>query len=193
LENESQKVAPINVRGTKVALGPFLPEYLENRLAWLQDPEVSIYSNGTFRVPSREYEKQVNEQFRGDQGVLFAIYDVDTLTLIGEIGLSEINHGDGTAMFGINIGPKEYWNKGYGTEATKLVLDYGFRFLNLYNIALITFSFNERAIRAYQKAGFKENGRRRGALLLNGQRYDHVYMDCLANEFESPQPGWFTL
>src|SRR6266849_165993 len=52
------------------------------------------------------------------------------------------------------------------------VLDYGFRFLNLYNIALMTFSFNERAIRAYQKAGFKESGRRRGALLLNGQRYD---------------------
>ncbi|HEY6408043.1 MAG TPA: GNAT family protein, partial [Ktedonobacteraceae bacterium] len=132
-------------------------------------------------------------QLKDEKGVMFAIYDVETLTMIGETGLVEINHRDGTAMFGVNIGLKAYWGKGYGTEATRLVLDYGFRFLNLYNIALLTFSFNERAIRAYQKAGFKETGRRRGALLLNGQRYDHVAMDCLASEFVSPQPGWFTL
>jgi diamine N-acetyltransferase len=190
---EHEKIVPVNVRGTKVALGPYLPEHLLNRVAWLQDPEMAIYSDGTFRVPSLEYESRVNEQFKDEKGVMFAIYDAQTLTMTGETGLSEINHRDGTAMFGINIGHKAYWGKGYGTEATRLVLDYGFRFLNLYNIALMTFSFNERAIRAYQKAGFKEFGRRRGALLLNGQRYDHVSMDCLASEFEPPQPGWFTL
>ena len=193
MENEAQKTPPINVRGTRVALGPFLPEYLEHRLAWLQDPETSIYSNGTFRVPSREYEEHVNGQFKDDKGVLFAIYELDTLTLIGETALFGINHADGTAMFGINIGLKAYWSKGFGTEATRLVLDYGFRFLNLYNIALITFSFNERAIHAYLKSGFKEMGRRRGSVLLNGRRYDNVYMDCLASEFASPRPGWFVL
>ena len=192
-ETSQSRSTPINVRGTKVALGPFLPEHLEIRVAYLQDPEVAIYSDGTFRLPSLEHETQVNAQFSEGKGTLFAVYELEKLTMIGEAGLSDVNYLHGRATFGITIGRKEYWGKGYGTEATRLVLDYGFRFLNLYNISLSTFSFNTRAIRAYEKAGFKEIGRRRGAHLLNGQRYDEVYMDCLASEFESPKPGWFII
>ncbi len=95
-----------------------------------------------------------------------------------------INHFHRTAEFGIMIGEKECWGKGYGTEATRLVLDYGFSSLGLHNIMLRAFSFNERALRAYRRAGFREFGRRREAIRLGGQAYDDVQMDCLATEFK---------
>lgn len=181
----------INVRGEKVGLGPFLPEYQQiYQQVYKQDPETAIYGNGTFVLPPlSSLEGNTTE---GSREVVFTVFELEKLTMIGESLLMEIDQQHGTALFGITIGNKDYWGKGYGTEAARLVLDYGFRFLNLYNIGLITTSFNTRAIRAYQKIGFKEFGRRRGALLLNRQRYDDVYMDCLADEFEPPVPGWFS-
>ncbi len=195
-EKEKNKLQgfPINVRGEKVALGPFLREHLEIGLNFSQDPEIEIYGGGSFDPPNLE---QANEHFdkllKDKTRVGFAIYALENLTLIGNTSLRQIDHRHGTATLGIGIWDKNYWGKGYGTEAVKLILDYGFKFLNLYNIDLYTSSFNERAVGAYKKAGFKEIGRRRGGLLLNGQRYDDILMDCLASEFVAPKPGWFEL
>jgi RimJ/RimL family protein N-acetyltransferase len=163
-------------------------------LRFKQDPEVEVFGSGTFDIATLERETERFDKISKDPTrVFFAIYTLENLTFIGDTGLRRIDQRQGTATFGIAIGHKAYWGKGYGTEVTKLVLDYGFRFLNLYNIGLDTTSYNTRAIRAYQKAGFKESGRRRGAILLAGKRYDEVQMDCLASEFEAPQPGWFSL
>jgi RimJ/RimL family protein N-acetyltransferase len=182
----------INVRGTKVGLGPFLPAHHALYLESLQDPEVSVYGNGSFEVRLPKPAAELHEKSK-DNEVVFTVFELEHLTMIGESILHEIDYRHGIATFGITIIRKDYWGQGYGTEATKLVLDYAFRFLNLYNIYLLTTSFNPRAVRAYQKAGFKEIGRRRGSLLVGGQRYDDIYMDCLASEFESPVPGWFSL
>ena len=75
-------------------------------------------------------------------------------------------------------------SNGYGTESLRLLLDYGFNYLNLNNIHLGVKAFNERAIACYKKVGFKEYGRRREAYFLNGKYYDHVFMDILAREFK---------
>ncbi len=88
-----------------------------------------------------------------------------------------------TATLGIFIGDKDYRNEGYGTEAIKLILDYGFNYLNLNNIKLDLMSFNERALKCYIKCGFKEYGRRRNCKYINGKYYDSIEMDILANEF----------
>ena len=84
------------------------------------------------------------------------------------------------------------WGKGYGTEATRLVLDYAFSGLGLHNVMLNVFASNERAIRAYTRAGFREIGRRRQAHRIAGDPEDIVLMDCLATEFEGPisPPPW---
>lgn len=74
-------------------------------------------------------------------------------------------------------------NKGYGTEAIQLILDYGFNYLNLNNIKLDVLSFNERAIACYKKCGFKEYGRRRKSEFINGKYYDRISMDILKEEF----------
>ncbi|HEX2913141.1 MAG TPA: GNAT family protein [Chloroflexia bacterium] len=190
MSQDSPTRSPIlNVRGSKVGLGPFTQEYRQiYYMQYLQDPETAVHGSGNFRVISR-----VPEQQESNREVVFTVFELEGLTMIGESLLMEIDHQHQTASFGITIGNKDYWGKGYGSEASRLVLDYGFRFLNLYNISLITSSFNERAIRAYQKIGFKEIGRRRGAFLLGGQRYDDIYMDLLASDFEPPVPGWFSI
>ena len=89
-------------------------------------------------------------------------------------------------MVGLVIGDRAYWGKGYGFEAMQLLLDYGFNLLNLHNIMLGVFAFNQRALRLYQKLGFREIGRRRQARMIAGQRHDVIFMDLLATEFVSP-------
>jgi hypothetical protein len=100
--------------------------------------------------------------------------------------LGDINPFHATGEPGTLIDETDRWGKGYGTEVTRLMLDYGFTALGLHNIMLTAFSFNERGLRAYTRAGFREIGRRREAFRLGGQAYDVVYMDCLAAEFKSP-------
>ena len=130
-------------------------------------------------------ERQILANMSERQAHLFGIVDKETDKLIGNCGLNAINTLHRKASFGIFIGDQNYWNKGFGTEATKLVLDYAFNILNLHNIQLEVFSFNKRAINSYQKAGFKTIGRRREAIILAGEKYDEIYMDILADEFES--------
>jgi RimJ/RimL family protein N-acetyltransferase len=92
-------------------------------------------------------------------------------------------------MLGIVIGEKAYWNKGFGQEATRLLLDFGFNLLNLNSVILGTFAFNQRAIAAYRKVGFKEIGRRREGRILAGKKYDVIFMDILAEEFRTLYPA----
>jgi RimJ/RimL family protein N-acetyltransferase len=87
-----------------------------------------------------------------------------------------------TAELGIVIGEPDCRGKGYGTEATRLILDYAFSALGLHNVMLRVFAYNEAAIRAYLKAGFKEIGRRREAHRQGGVAYDEVLMDCVSTE-----------
>ncbi len=125
-----------------------------------------------------EYEKALAAR---DQ-VHFTIYERATLRPIGGAKLADI--AGRTATFAIAIGEKECWRKGCGTEATRLVLDYGFNALGLHNILLTVHSYNERGRRAYRRAGFREIGRRREVIDRGGRLHDLVYMDCLATEFQ---------
>lgn len=97
--------------------------------------------------------------------------------------LEDINWINRTATLGIFIGDKEFRSKGYGTEAIRLILEYGFKYMNLYNIKLDLMEFNERALKCYEKCGFKEYGRRRKCKFVNGKYYDSISMDILADEF----------
>ncbi len=94
-----------------------------------------------------------------------------------------------TAAFGIIIGEADCRGKGFGTEVTRLMLDYAFTALGLHSVMLTTDSFNLAGQAAYRKAGFKEFGRRRQCSFLGGELLDVVYMDCLASEFTSPVLG----
>ena len=117
--------------------------------------------------------------------VLFGIFAWDTEELVGGIDLRDINHRNGTALLGVSVYSPEHWGSGYGSEAVRLMVEYGVFFLNLHNIMLNVFSYNTWAIRAYEKAGFREIGRRRGTVRLGHERFDDVLMDITADEVDT--------
>ncbi|MFN8525824.1 MAG: GNAT family protein [Chloroflexota bacterium] len=180
----------LNIVGEKVALGPIRRDLLPLYERWINDFEVTRTLEIGWRPTSTETELAWFERAVSASGqVFFTIYERSTLRPIGNADLVAIDHHHGTASFGIMIGEKECWGRGYGTEATRLVLDYAFNGLHLHNVYLTAYAINERGLRAYRRAGFKEFGRRREARLLGSRRYDVVYMDCLATEFQSPLLG----
>jgi len=114
----------------------------------------------------------------------YAIVLSDNDKLIGSISIHNIDHLNRNAFIGIFIGEKEYKGKGYGTEAVRLILEYGFKTLNLHNIMLTVHSDNQAAINCYIKAGFREEGRLREWVYKDGQYIDKLYMGILAHEFK---------
>ena len=131
-------------------------------------------------------ERWYDSAGHSDREVRFTLYDRATMQAIGNSGLHDIDLFHRTAEFGIMIGEKEFWGRGYGTETARLMLDYGFTALGLNNIMLTVYSYNQRGLRAYTRAGFREFGCRRQAVRLGQQAFDIIYMDCLAEEFQSP-------
>ena len=177
----------VTIEGERVALGPLRRDLLPLYQRWFNDPAVVRTLAASLRPLLLEDEQQWYDQKIGaTDTVLFQIYVRAGWRPIGTTGISGIDHRHGAANFGIVIGEKDCWDQGYGTEATRLVLDYAFNVLGLYNVMLRVYDYNRRGVRAYEKAGFKVIGRRRQALRLGHERHDDIFMDVLASEFESP-------
>jgi RimJ/RimL family protein N-acetyltransferase len=167
--------------GKKCYLSPIDIGDADKYTEWLNDLEVIINLQRYSKNLDLNTEKQkVVELAKGHN---YSIIKSDNDELIGNCGFMDIDNLNQTGEVGIFIGNKIYWNKGYGTEALTLLLDYGFKALNLHNIQLKVYSFNERAIKSYEKIGFKTFGKRKESLLRGKERYDLVHMDILYNEF----------
>lgn len=171
--------------GKKCYLSPINIDDAEKYLEWLTDLEVSLYFKVFSQSLTIEKEREILTEMSKKQDHVFGIIDLETDKLIGNCSLFDIDRINGKAEFGIFIGDKNFWSKGYGTEAGKLIVDYGFNILNLHNIFLEAYSFNKRAIKSYEKIGFKIIGRRREARIIGNKKFDEIYMDILSNEFES--------
>jgi RimJ/RimL family protein N-acetyltransferase len=177
----------LNIVGEKVALGPLRRDLTPYYQRWINDFEVTrTLATRLAPVTWEAEEIWYQNAVKGDHSVYFTIFERETLRPIGNTSLGGIDHCHRTAEFGILIGEKDCWGKGYGTETATLMLDYGFTALGLHNITLGVHSFNERGIRAYSRAGFRIIGRIREAVRLGGRAYDTILMDCLATEFQSP-------
>ncbi len=116
---------------------------------------------------------------------LFIIRTLSDDRPIGFIELDGIDWGARSGWIGIGIGPREDWGKGYGTDAMKILLKYAFEEMNLHRLSLDVFEFNPRAIRCYEKAGFRHEGRQREALHRAGRRWDLIFMGILKSDWES--------
>jgi len=175
---------PAILSGERVYLGAIKREDIPLFTRWYGDPEIYCYEGkpGLFTNEVQElewYEAQVNDQSRRN----FAIVLKDNDSLIGLVSLLKLDLLHGTAELAISIGPRDARGKGYGTDAVRLVLEYGFRHLSLYNISLWHVEFNERGHQAYINAGFQVVARHRGRFLFNGKRYDTIWMDIVRDEF----------
>ena len=160
--------------GERIYLSPRNVEDVEKFTEWMNDFEITDYTGRSHQTMTLQNEKTYLEKEQDNKSV-FAIIDLQTDEIIGIVGLHDINNINRTATLGIFIGNKDYRSKGYGTEAIKLILDFGFNYLNLNNIDLALMEFN--------KSGFKEIGRRRKCKFINGRYYDSILMDILSEEF----------
>jgi RimJ/RimL family protein N-acetyltransferase len=167
--------------GEKCYLSPIDSDDAEKFTEWLNDLEVSITLQLYSSIINVENEKTFLNNLSKDHN--YSIIDLEKNELTGNCGFLDIDHLNQTAEVGIFIGNKNYWNKGYGTEALTLLMDYGFKALNLHNIQLRLYGYNKRAKKCYEKIGFKEIGIRREALYRNMEKHDIIYMDILSNEF----------
>ena len=169
------------ITGERIYLSPMNKDDAEIYTKWLNDAEVSVNLGQYAKMITLNNEQKHLENMTSD-GQNFAIVLNDD-TLIGNISLFEIDSTSRKATVGLFIGEKENRGKGYGTEALRLILNYGFKTLNLHNIMLQVDSTNEQGIACYKKVGFREFGRRREAQYRNGCYIDGVYMDILDSEF----------
>ena len=113
----------------------------------------------------------------------FAIRTKDGEVLIGFIGYFNLFRQHGDTLVAIALGERNYWNKGFGTDAMRVMLRYAFQELNLRRVGLIVFEYNPRAIRSYEKSGFAYEGRIRQVLMKDGKRWDFLYMGILREEW----------
>ncbi len=177
----------INIRGEKVGLGPFDRSMIPDLTRWIND----FPTNRTLALDPRpmtvDQETQWYERVTGDAaGVHFTIYDLSDSAFVGGTNLFDIDHRHQTCELGIAILDPERRGKGLGTEAVMLITDYAFHVIEMHNVQLATYGYNWAGQRAYEKAGFREYGRRREARLHNGKRWDIIYMDVIASEWKSP-------
>jgi len=169
--------------GERLYLSPVNPDDAELYTKWLNDREVARWLWKYLNVTSLAKERQFLESMAGGDGHNFTIVLRDGDRPIGHIRLLEWNPVSRSAELGIFIGEAEDRSKGYGAEAIRLLLDFGFNTLGLHNIMLHVNADNVRAIACYKKCGFREYGRRREALFRDGRFVDRVSMDILDREF----------
>ena len=103
--------------------------------------------------------------------------------LLGDIDLSVYNWAGRDAFVGLGIGEREFWGKGYGTDVMKIILRFAFIEVNLQRVTLNVFEYNPRAVRSYEKTGFRHEGRMRQVLNREGRRWDMLFMGILREEW----------
>ena len=173
--------------GDRIYLSPkgTTDEELEKFTEWMNDFQVTDYTGRSGQITTIVREKEwLENSAKNTENRNFNIIESKDNKLIGTIGLEHFNWIERSAVLGIFIGDKDFRSNGYGTEAIKLLLEYGFKYLNLHSIRLDLLSINERAHKCYLKCGFKDTGCSREAIYVNGKYYDKLHMDILENEFE---------
>jgi RimJ/RimL family protein N-acetyltransferase len=164
-----------------------IPRFTE----WLNDPEVIRYLGAINLPQSLANEEQWFEAMlklpREEQPFAIEIRepagDESAWQLIGNCSFMEFNQTARSAEVGLFIGDKSHWNQGYGTEVMHLLLQVGFNILNLNRIFLRVDVDNKGGIRAYEKAGFIQEGRLRQAAFQDGEYRDMLLMSVLRSEW----------
>ena len=175
---------PAEFVGRFVNLRRHRMEDLPAVVRWYRDPEMARLTRYHANPMSAE---EVERFFRGrmmaDDALAYAIVELPSHRLIGFTTFSGLDADNGSVLFHITIGERDAWGRGLGTEATELMLGHAFENLGLHRVGLSVFSYNTRAIRAYEKAGFRHEGRLRDAIQRDGRYWDEIQMGILREEW----------
>lgn len=154
--------------------------------AWLNDPEVCRFnSHARFPVGKQQLKRYVRGAKQSSSMQVFAIVTKRGATHIGNISLQHINYIDRNAEIAILIGDKRFWGKGIGLEAWKLMMNYGFRILNLHRLFCGCANKNLGMRRIAEKSGMKQEGRKREAFFKKGEHDDILEFGILEREYSN--------
>ncbi len=136
---------------------------------WYRDPEVARLTRYQTRpMTETEVERFFQVRMLAPDALAYSIVELPSQRLIGFTTFSSLDGDNGSVLFHITVGERDVWDRGLGTEATQLMLGHAFERLGLHRVGLTVFSYNTRAIRAYEKAGFTIEGRLRDAIQRDG-------------------------
>jgi RimJ/RimL family protein N-acetyltransferase len=154
---------------------------------WFNDPEVRHYLAMYLPMSIAQEERWFQARLEAENEYFFVIEASveEEWVSIGTLGLHHVDWKNGVGDFGISLGEKKYWGLGYGTDATRTMLQFAFRELNLHRVQLDVYDYNTRAQRCYEKAGFRREGIRREAFYHEGAYRDTYSMGILRHEFEN--------
>jgi len=170
------------IYGQKTRLRRVERDDIPTFVRWFTDPEVREFLTIYQPFSTAEEEKWFEAQLDDRDSEMFAIETADGVH-IGNIALHNVNWQYRHAGLGIVIGEKEYWGKGYGSDAVRTLVRFAFQEMNMHRVFLRVRDDNARGIRAYEKCGFQHEGRLREAIYSNGRYYDELWMGILGQEF----------
>ena len=171
--------------GKLVRLIAYNPEKDSEYFArWNRDSEYQqLLDSGPARLWTPKEMKEWLEKHL-DNLYGFTIRTLEDDRMIGMVDLGGIDWVTRNSWVGIGIGERDYWGKGYGSEAMQLILRFGFEQLNLNRITLNVFEYNQRAVQSYVKCGFQVEGRLRQWMQRGGERFDLIFMGILREDWE---------
>ncbi len=173
--------------GAKVYLRPLDLADAPALTTWMNDAEVTrnlrIYRPLTL-LAEEAFLRKLGES---ESDIVLGIVAREPEQFIGVVGLHQLDPRNRHVQFGISIGEKSAWGKGYGTEATRLIVGYAFETLNLNRVYLHVHEYNERAVRVYEKAGFRMEGRLRQEAFRDGRYWDTFVMAVLRAEWATQE------
>ena len=178
------------IKGERIRLRAAEREDIPMFLRWINDEDVT--ENLPSLMPISQFEEEdwyesMMKKPASEHALVIEIKDEkkkDNYIPIGNCTFFHINWINRSTEIGIMIGEKSFWNKGYGTETMRLMLEHGFNTLNLHRIWLRVLPDNKRGIRAYEKAGFTYEGKYRQAQYKNGKYLDVLLMSILKDEWQ---------
>ena len=169
--------------GEKIYLRPFSQDDSAYVKRWFDDPEIRKLT-GEVKALSLEETEEFYERLRtSTDRVWFVIVLKDDDRVIGEAGLLRIFMPWRNTDVSIIIGEREEWGKGYGTETGRLLLNYAFKRLGMHRVSIGVVGFNERALRFWERLGFKEEGIQKDGYLYDGRYSDFIMMSLLENDY----------
>lgn len=187
--DEKSKIKSGFLIGKRVYLRAIEKEDLIHVRKWSNDPEIRRLTGEVTSMSQVDANKFLERAYSDNTREWFVIVIKENDRVIGEAGLLRMFHAWRTTDISIIIGEKDVWGKGYGTEAILLLIDYAFRRLNFHRVAIGVVGFNEKAIRFWEKIGFKKEGIQRDGYSYNHKYYDFVMMSILEDEFRELHRG----
>lgn len=171
--------------GKLVRLREYQKEDINQILAYINDPEVKrlLHPGTPYLYTLQDEEKWLENNSATKELYSFAIETLSDRKYLGGCGLNNIDWKNSVATVGIFIGDKDYWSKGYGTDAMNILVKFIFEQMNINKVKLNVFSFNERAVKSYEKVGFKKEGILRQEVFRDGKYYDDIVMGILKEEY----------